>query len=90
MKTTISIEIKIEDLYKNGLEPNVGEAIYKRRYKITKDTYKMVTHHIEESADEYVKYGGKAGEKRLYTSEGQWATTWIKDCYILRNVTIDS
>ena len=90
METTSPIEIKLNDLYKNGLEPNKGEEIYRRKYGIVKDSYKVVTHSITEENHIYALYGGKVDETRFYTTEGEWSRLWIKDCYILRNVVINS
>lgn len=84
----MKFKLFLEDLFKNGLEPNVGDKIYCFDNNICKDTQSTNPYYIRSEIKEIAEYGGKVDEKTFYTSKGTWSKLWIKNCFVYKDIII--
>lgn len=83
-------------MYNNGVEPHVGETIFKTKSEIhTNYAYNVLINGLiadnEIVSDEviYGKYGGKIDDDTWHTTEGKYARLWVNDCYVKRNLQLN-
>ncbi len=85
-------KIFLDDMFKNNEEPKIGEQIYKIRSSVRSETHttplqNVTSHTVSQAVEKYSKYGGKIDDKTYYTEEGEWSRLWIKNCFIIREIT---